>query len=218
MMKGTLGFLLASTLIVACNSSWAVSAEGDIAVSGFGTTRDGEELLPEELRGQVVLATYWVSWCGYCRKAMADFASFQQVAKDHGLKVVFINHKEDRDIFRNAERSLRKYEVLMAHDRKGNYGDAYGVDSYPHILLLDRDGTVVRSSSGYGANSKNFYAKAIAKLLEDETATTSNEAPADAVTAAPEPNNNGVELDRSIRIETPAVEVEMDLTAPMPTP
>ncbi|MFN4291727.1 MAG: TlpA family protein disulfide reductase [Permianibacter sp.] len=216
MMKGTLRVLLASMLVMACNNSWAVSAEGDIAVSGFGTTRDGEELLPENLRGQVVLATYWVSWCGYCRKAMADFASFQQVAKDHGLKVVFINHKEDRDIFRNAERSLRKYDVLMAHDRKGNYGDAYGVDSYPHILLLDKDGTVVRSSSGYGANSKNFYAKAIAKLLEGEAATTSGETAVEAVMPAPATNANAVELDRSTHIETPAIETEMDLTVPVP--
>ena len=188
-----------------------------MAETSLGTTRDGEALLPAQLRGQVVLATYWVSWCGYCRKAMADFASFQQVAGDHGLKVVFINHKEDRDIFRNAERSLRKYDVLMAHDKKGSAGDTYGVDGYPHILLLDKNGVVVRSSSGYGTNAKEFYAKAIAKLLEDEVEPTAAEAPVDAAIPATT-NANGVELDRSTHIETPEMNVEMDLTVPMPTP
>lgn len=141
---------------------------GQPAVTALGIDTEGNAVLPAQLQGKVVLALYWTSWCGYCRKAIPDFMQFQQVAAQHGLQVVFINVKEDRDVFRNARRWSRDSGVLMAHDRKGTALAAYGGSSYPYILMLDRQGTVQSIRSGYGEKSKRYYIDALNALLTNK--------------------------------------------------
>lgn len=141
---------------------------GEAAVNALGIDSDGNEVLPAQLQGKVVVALYWASWCGYCRKAIPDFLQFQQVAAKHGLQVVFINVKEDREVFRNAQRWSRDSGVLMAHDRKGTAMGSYGGDSYPYILLIDRQGVLQSIRSGYGGRSKAYYIDALNALLANK--------------------------------------------------
>ncbi len=143
--------------------------EGEMASAPFGIGSDSEPVSPASLRGKVVVALYWASWCGYCRKAMPDFLQFQQVAGEHGLQVVFINTKEDREVFRNAKRWAADSTAVMAHDRKGTAMESYGGESFPYIVLLDRAGVVRKIGSGYGAKSKAYYANTLSELLQEVT-------------------------------------------------
>lgn len=188
----------------------ATTEVGERAEAAFGVGTDGEPVTPEALHGKVVLAMYWVSWCGYCRKAMPDFIAFQQAVADRGLQVVFINHKEDRKLFRDAARKLKKTGVLMVHDRDGELGDKYGVESYPHILVMDRDGRVRRSTSGYGTQSRDRYAELLAQLLSTASAQATTEVPPAATAPdAPMVWRDNMEIDRAVQI--PAPELELDL-------
>ena len=168
-------FRLIGVVILLFSAASHAVQQGDSAIHAFGTDMDGNPVLPESLRGQVVVTLYWASWCGYCRMAMPDFTAFQKVAKDRGLQVVFINAKENRGVFREAARWAKSSTVIMAHDRKGKAMEQYGVESYPHIMLIDRQGVIRRVSTGYGEQSREFYATRLAELLDEKPANSEQE-------------------------------------------
>lgn len=159
--------------------------QGDTAVHAFGTDMDGNPVLPASLRGKVVVTLYWASWCGFCRMAMPDFTAFQKAAKDRGLQVVFINAKENRGVFREATRWAKSSTVIMAHDRKGKAMAQYGVENYPHIMLIDREGVIRRVSTGYGEQSRELYAARLAELLDEKPPVSEPDQAATPVAAAP---------------------------------
>ncbi len=202
--------------------SWIVSADihlpieqGQLAELPFGQTLDGDPVSINEHKSKVMVAVYYTSWCGYCRKAMPHFKHFQQVAANAGLQVVFINHKEDRKLFRDHVRWAKDTNLVMAHDRNGKFGEAYNVESYPHIIVTDHTGKIVVVNRGWGDNSNEYYAKLLSQLLDNKKRANN---PVAEQVVAPVPSKKvsmpGVEIDRNVEIEKPTLS-EMAIPNPI---
>ena len=69
------------------------------------------------------------------------------------MQVIAVN-TESRDVFRRAARTLEPLDLLMAHDAgKGKPSDAYGVKGIPHMVIIGRDGRIVRVYRIYDESS-----------------------------------------------------------------
>lgn len=205
-----LALLLLSTIFLQVSAASPKLIDiGSPATSPFGLSLDGEPITPLQHQGKVIVALYYTSWCGYCRKAMPDFMQFQEAASSQGLQVFFINHKEDRKHFRDHVRWAKDSSVLMSHDKKGSFGEAYDVQSYPHILVIDREGKLVVTNKGYGDNSKNYYVNLLNHLLiqKDRTVTQTQSTFSEQTTPPIQPKTRQTELDisRDIQIEKPDI-------------
>ena len=124
---------------------------GDKVPAILGTTVDGETLESARFRGKVLVVTFWASWCGPCMHEMPMLESLQRAGKDQ-LKVVAVNI-EDRQVFRKLATRLESFQLTLAHDYGKRGSDAFGVHGIPHMVIVGRDGTILKVNRGYSEDA-----------------------------------------------------------------
>jgi thiol-disulfide isomerase/thioredoxin len=127
----------------------------DHAIQLEGPTLDGQHLDTANLRGSVILVDFWGTWCGPCKEELPCIERLRATYETRGLRVIGILSDQpeparaylaehgyawpqiiDPD---NAHRSVNE----VAHP----IADRYGVNSYPTIWLIDREGILRRAPS-----------------------------------------------------------------------
>jgi thiol-disulfide isomerase/thioredoxin len=100
-------------------------------------------------RGQVVLLSFWASWCGPCIKEMPHIVELERRLRERGFLVLAINiegNPEKIDRTRADVPAARKLTVLR--DADGDAARRYGVQTLPHLVVVGRDGTTAFVHSG----------------------------------------------------------------------
>jgi peroxiredoxin len=107
---------------------------------------DGGTMSLGELRGQVVVVTFWASWCPPCRREMPRMNALNAEISSRGGLVVAISIDEDRV---NVERFVRRHGLALpvVHDGPDGLARALDLRAVPLALVIDRRGTLVYSSS-----------------------------------------------------------------------
>ena len=110
--------------------------------------------------GKIVLIDFWASWCPPCRKEMPHLVELYKQYKNKGFEIVGISLDSKADAWAKGVKDLNITWTQLS-DLKGwqNAGAAlYGVNSIPHTLLVDKDGTII---------AKNIHGEEIdARLVE----------------------------------------------------
>jgi cytochrome c biogenesis protein CcmG/thiol:disulfide interchange protein DsbE len=94
---------------------------------------------PKEMLGRVWLFNVWASWCVSCRQEHPVLVDY---AKSHGITVVGLDYKDQRE---DGMRWLGQFGnpyVLSAFDADGRVGIDYGVYGVPETYLIDKAGTI----------------------------------------------------------------------------
>jgi peroxiredoxin len=117
-------------------------------VAPFDTTLiDGKTVKSADIKGKVVLAVFWATWCPYCRKEMPDIEALNAKLKQQGLQVLALSL--DADSF--AVESYLKdndfsFPVAM---RSPAHQEVFGrIAATPTHVLLDRGGVVRLKQTG----------------------------------------------------------------------
>ncbi|QDV84455.1 redoxin domain-containing protein [Stieleria magnilauensis] len=112
-----------------------------------GTTIDGKSFKLSQLRGRPVVVHYWATWCEPCKQDMKLLSRLQGRYKREGLTLVGINVDARRG---DAEAFLRENRLpwIQLFEEGGlessRLSKAFGVQTLPTMMLVDKDGTVVR--------------------------------------------------------------------------
>jgi peroxiredoxin len=97
-----------------------------------------------DLKGKVVLVSFWATWCPPCRKEMPDLQALYDRYKDQGFVVVSISDEEAAKVQPFiAERKIT-YPVLLDPGRKIN--DLFQVEGIPKSFVYNREGKLVAQS------------------------------------------------------------------------
>ena len=103
---------------------------------------EAEDVSLEDMAGQVVLVDFWASWCGPCRHSIPALNQvhdrYEGQIRMYGIN---LDHGLDDAGIRRAHQSFgARFPSL--HDAQGAVQAAYGVQSIPTVVLIDREGVV----------------------------------------------------------------------------
>lgn len=169
-----------------------------IVLLGYGLTRDarlvpstlpgrmapdfaletirGDTLQLADFGGQVVLLTFWASWCLPCLDEHPIFIEAEEQFRDDGLRVVGVVYQDTRE---NAIRWMREmggsWPNLM--DRGSRTAIEYGVSGVPETFFIARDGRVAHKQ--LGPVNRAVLATWLPRLLADPVGPTSDPAETD---------------------------------------
>lgn len=126
----------------------------------------GGELSLEQLQGQVVLVDFWASWCGPCRESFPWMNAIQDRYGDAGLVVVGINLDQES---KAAQTFLQKVPAnfTIVQDPQARLPEAYGLIGMPSSYLLDRQGRIRATHTGFHMGRVAEYEASIQQLLAE---------------------------------------------------
>jgi thiol-disulfide isomerase/thioredoxin len=118
--------------------------------ASVGKTLEGNVVLVTDYAGKVVIVSFWASWCPPCMKELPVLENIQRVGKGQ-IQVIAVNTQSVAD-FRRIAKTLTALELLLTHDAGDKGWNAYGVRGIPHMVIVGRDGRIVRVNRGYDKN------------------------------------------------------------------
>ncbi len=164
LLRNLCSFLLLATVSLMANQVSAydyVYKKGDIPSPYLGTDRDGNEVDLRDLKGKLVIVTFWASWCGYCLKELPILENIQNHLGTDQMRVIAVNSKESRQTYRKLKKALKSLNLTMTHDLSGEISDTYGVKGIPHLLIINREGQIVLQERGYDESSIDDFVRVI---------------------------------------------------------
>jgi peroxiredoxin len=126
----------------------------------------GENLRLSEYRGEVVMLSFWATWCGDCRAQLARLGEMHTRYQDAGVELLAVSLDQNQKQAQDAAASVgMSYPVL--HDAGGEVGRVYDVSKVPVMVLIDRGGVVREVFEGYRRGDEEQYLERLQALLRE---------------------------------------------------
>ena len=158
------GVALVALLAVAGSVSAATQLLGADAPDFVLKSLSGKNLRLSEYRGEVVMLSFWATWCGDCRAQLAQLALMRDRYRDAGVELLAVSldqsARQAGDVTADAT-----YPVL--HDPAGEVGRLYDVTKMPVMVLIDRGGVVREVFEGFRRGNEEQYLERVQALLRE---------------------------------------------------
>ena len=123
---------------------------------------DGKTHALAGYRGKVVVLDFWYRGCGWCIKAMPQLNALAEDFAGRPVAVLGMNtDRNEADAKFVVDAMGLKYATLRAE----GIPEKYGVQGFPTLILIDREGKVRDMHVGYSPTLRADLAKAIEGLL-----------------------------------------------------
>jgi peroxiredoxin len=110
-------------------------------------TLDGQNLSLESLRGKPTVLFFWAPWCGVCKADAHNIADVREaVGDDANVVPVALSFQSIRDVRAFADENHLTDPIVLG-DRA--MAEAYAIDSFPTVYILDSEGNVASHAVGY---------------------------------------------------------------------
>ncbi|MFD2921389.1 TlpA family protein disulfide reductase [Terrimonas rubra] len=105
-----------------------------------------------DFKGKYILLDFWSFGCGPCHASVPEMKEIHEKLKDR-LAIVGLS-SDTRKIWEKATEAFKMtwYNLTDGNEDRGIYAQ-YGVDGIPNYVLIDPEGTVKASWTGYGEGS-----------------------------------------------------------------
>jgi thiol-disulfide isomerase/thioredoxin len=136
-------------------------AEGLVLVDTLGAAVD-----LGSMSGRIVVVNLWASWCGFCRMEIPSLRDLQRKYREQGVTVLGVNLEEGGSEELLARVRDLEIDYPVARPVAPLSGPFAGGSALPHTWIVDRQGRVRASHSGYA--SGRSLEKAVEKLLRED--------------------------------------------------
>ena len=104
----------------------------------------GKPIALASYRGQPLVVHFWATWCPTCR---AEAGNIDAVAENNPVVTVAVKSGSDADLMNYLNENDLHFEVV--NDRDGTLSNAFKIGVFPTTIILDSDGKVFWSETGY---------------------------------------------------------------------
>jgi thiol-disulfide isomerase/thioredoxin len=129
------------------------------------TSKQGEFITLEDLRGRTVVLDFWGTWCKPCLMATPALLRLHKKFVDEG--VVFIGvavRDQEPEWAAYIEKTKMEWPQFLDTNRK--IVMPFAVNAYPTYIVIDGDGIVRARKSGYGRDTDSWLEGEIKRTLK----------------------------------------------------
>lgn len=123
-------------------------------------TMDGQTAKLSDYQGEVVVLTFWATWCGYCMRDMPELDKIDQNFDD--VQIVAIN-RGDRSADAQAKAEELGYGFAWGLDEDGAIEALYPASGIPYTVIIDKDGVVSTVFAGSAQDMYSYLEMAVTK-------------------------------------------------------
>lgn len=122
----------------------------------------GKMVKLKDFKGEVVLVTFWATWCPPCKEEMPSLDKLQTLFDKKGLIILAINDYEPK---KKAMDFVKKngYRLTVLIDEKGEVSKSYKASFLPTTFIIDRNGM----ATGRAIGERKWASPAMLKLIEE---------------------------------------------------
>lgn len=128
-----------------------------------GKTIDTSKL---ENGGKPFIISFFATWCKPCNRELnAIHEVYPDWQDETGVKVIAVSIDQAQNIQKVkplVDSNGWEYEVLL--DPNSDFKRAMGVNMIPHVFIVDGNGKIVESRSGYTEGSENHLIEKVREL------------------------------------------------------
>ncbi len=151
------------------------------------TVLDGADKLKlitkADLAGKVVVLDFWATWCEPCMRELPDIQKVvERFAKENKEVVVIAvsgdeRPSEIRDVRKLVESTLKRQSITLtagavgkiALDPSGTVRDAFEVEGFPTLVIIDAKGTIQSAHVGQADDIRETLARDVDTLLQGKS-------------------------------------------------
>ena len=117
--------------------------------------------------GKPFIISFFALWCKPCLRELAAIHEVYADWQDEtGLKLIAISEDQGQDSYKvkpTVNGNGWEYEVIL--DPNGDFKRAMGVTQIPAIFIIDGNGKIVSSKTGYTDGSEKHLLEEVKKLI-----------------------------------------------------
>lgn len=145
---------------------WLIQQVDRPAPSFSLVTQDGKTVSSATLRGRVVVLAFWATWCTPCRQELPQLQKvYEAYQRSPNVSFYAVGGPWGGDTM-EKESALAEHlglKLPLAFDSQGAK-QALGIDGFPTLVVIDREGHVRQVHTGYDASEQ------LARHVSDEVA------------------------------------------------
>ncbi len=134
----------------------------DFALKSFA----GENVRLSEYRGEVVMISFWATWCGRCRDQLPKLDDLFAERRDDRFQLLSVSIDADEYRARETASDLQIDFPILFDDQKV-VSRLYDLRTMPLTVLIDHSGTIRYVHEGYRGGDEKTYDAELEILLAE---------------------------------------------------
>lgn len=131
-------------------------------------TMDGQPVRLADMRGKVVVITFWASWCPSCRHELGLMQQLHERWKNDGVTVLAVNWRESAAEVKEFLADAR-ITIPAVLDESGAAFDQFNAAFLPTSYVISRTGQVVAKAVGVPEWHSERTTDLLRRLLAERT-------------------------------------------------
>jgi len=127
---------------------------------------NGNSVKLSDLKGKVVVVDFWASWCVPCKKSIPHLIELYNNNRADSLIILGVNVDTQLDKvkeFQNSINSQISFPVIF--DSESKIPPLYNVEAMPTAVVINKEGIIKFSETGYNTDLKERLDKTVKELL-----------------------------------------------------
>jgi peroxiredoxin/Flp pilus assembly protein TadD len=131
----------------------------------------GKTVKLSDFKGKIVVLDWWGSWCPPCRAELPSFQAMYEKYKDKGVVFLGMNWERPgepevrmKKVTEFMTENKYTFPVVIDHDKVA--AEAYEVQGFPTVYLIDKTGTIRYRNLGYDVGVEQILEAQLLSLMK----------------------------------------------------